>query len=79
MPSWLLGDAATAAWHMRAQHGADAFGVWLRQALAPEGAPRRGLTAEHKRAFEAQLMGAANWSAFKAALKQLCGGKKKQH
>ena len=77
LPPNLLGHAASAAWAMRGAHSA--FGGWLREALDTDGVPRVGMCVEHKRGFEQLLMEATNWSAFKAALKQLCGGKKKQH
>jgi len=77
-PSWLLGDVATALWGMRNGHGEADFATWLQDALAPEGLPRPSLSAEAKAAFARQLLEAPNWSAFKAALKQLSGGKKKQ-
>jgi hypothetical protein len=77
-PSWLLGDAASALWSMRSGHGAGVFACWLGEALAPEGLPRPSLSADAKAAFAKQLMEATSWSGFKAALKQLAGGKKKQ-
>lgn len=77
-PSWLLGDAASALWSMRNGHGTGVFARWLDEALAPDGLPRPSLSADAKAAFAKQLLEATNWSAFKAALKQLAGGKKKQ-
>ncbi|EOD18725.1 hypothetical protein EMIHUDRAFT_470194 [Emiliania huxleyi CCMP1516] len=77
MPSWLLGDAASSLWAMRNGHGPAEFGRWLHEALAHADVPRPGLSAEAKMAFAKQLLDATAWSAFKAALKQLCGGKKR--
>jgi hypothetical protein len=77
-PSWLLGDAASALWCMRNGHSPGVFARWLGEALAHDGLPRPSLSADAKAAFVKQLMEATNWSAFKAALKQLAGGKKKQ-
>ena len=76
MPSWLIGEAAAACWELHRHHGAH-FARWLREAMAADGVPRRGLSAEQKAAFCEQLVGAANRTAFKAALKHVSGGKKK--
>ena len=78
MPSSILGDAAAAAWGMRRALGDAIFGRWLEEALACEDTPRVGMGAEQKQAYAQQLLAATNWSNFKAVLKQLCGGKKKQ-
>jgi len=63
---------------MRNGHGTGVFARWLDEALGPDGLPRPSLSADAKAAFAKQLLEATNWSAFKAALKQLAGGKKKQ-
>ena len=42
-----------------------------------DGVPRAGLTLEQKAVFEQALLDAKTKSHFKAAVKQLCGGKKK--
>lgn len=76
-PSWLLGEAASCLWAMRNGHGSTAFANWLGEALAQDDVPRP-LSVEAKKAFADQMMQATNWSNFKAALKQLSGGKKKQ-
>ena len=76
MPSWLIGEAAAACWELHRHHGAH-FARWLREAMAADGVPRRGLSADQKAAFCEQLVGAANRTAFKAALKHVSGGKKK--
>ena len=76
MPSWLIGEAAAACWELHRHHG-DHFARWLCEAMAADGVPRRGLSADQKAAFCEQLVGAANRTAFKAALKHVSGGKKK--
>ena len=76
MPSWLIGEAAAACWELHRHHG-DHFARWLREAMAADGVPRRGLSAEQKAAFCEQLVGAANRTA-QAALKHVSGGKKKE-
>jgi hypothetical protein len=77
MPSWILSDVVACFWILR--HALEQeFTAWLGGALAPSGVPRPGLTADHKASFMRELLEAQTKSHFKAALKQLCGGKKKQ-
>ena len=78
IPSWLLADVVSAFWAMRMANP-HSFAAWLHAALAIEGVPRPGLSVEHKGEHEHQLtVKATAKSAFKASLKHLCGGKKKQ-
>ena len=74
MPSWLLGEAAGCLWEMRAQPG---FASWLALALATDGVPRRGVSADAKAAFAQACLEATSKAHFKATLKQFTGGKKK--
>ena len=77
MPSWILSDVVACFWILR--HALEKeFTAWLGGALAPSGVPRPGLTADHKASFMRELLDAKSKSHFKATLKQLCGGKKKQ-
>eukprot|EP00966_Prymnesium_polylepis_P196191 4547208-Prymnesium_polylepis.1 len=76
MPSWLIGDAAACCWDLR-QRDRHTFALWLGAALAADDIPRPALSATAKLDFERQLCEAADRAHFKAALKQLCGGKKK--
>ena len=78
MPSWLLGDAAWCLWHLRKSHGIESMGRWLGEALDNDDVPRRSVSSVKKCELSRCMLEAANWSAFKAALKQLCGGKKKR-
>ena len=75
MPSWLLSDVVSALWPLRLACELD-FATWLQLALGSDAVPRAGLAAEQKRALHLQLVQAKSKSHFKAALKQLCGGKK---
>ena len=77
MPSWVLSDVVGCLWALRQVASAD-FAHWLHVALLPEGVPRPGLTADGKAAFQKQILEAPGKAAFKAAIKQMCGGKKKQ-
>ena len=76
MPSWLIGEAAACCWGLR-QSNSDAFGYWLAAAIAPDNMPRVGLSVAVKHDFERLLREAGDRAHFKAAMKQLCGGKKK--
>ena len=76
MPSWLLSDVVAVLWDIR-EALPDDFAAWIRATLAPDGVPRAGLTLEQKAVFEQALLDAKTKSHFKAAVKQLCGGKKK--
>ena len=76
-PSWILSDVVGALWALRQANEAD-FSSWLHLALATDGVPRHGITPEQKAAYARQLtVEAKSKSAFKASLKQCCGGKKK--
>lgn len=75
-PSWLLSDVVSALWALREVNTVD-FASWLHLAHAAEGVPRPGLTAEQKVAFQRLVLDAKTKAAFKAAVKQACGGKKK--
>mmetsp|Transcript_39781 Transcript_39781/g.96579 ORF Transcript_39781/g.96579 Transcript_39781/m.96579 type:complete len:224 (-) Transcript_39781:63-734(-) len=75
MPSWILGDLCTCCWDLR--EGCPEFGVWLTLAISPEGVPRPGLSATHKKEFETHVLETSNRAHFKASVKQFCGGKKK--
>ena len=76
MPSWLLSDVVECFWSMRNTFDSQ-FRVWLQGALAQDGVPRPSLTAEQKAGFFQAMVDAKGKSQFKAAIKQLCGGKKK--
>ena len=73
-PSWLLSDVVAALWALR-QVGEAEFANCVRLAFAADGVPRHGITTDQKSNFERQLtVDAKTKSAFKAALKQCCGG-----
>jgi len=76
VPSWLLSDVAAYLWTVRGARESE-FGLWLSQALAANGVPRGGLGAEQKAALGTAMLEAKSKAHFKAALKQMTGGKKK--
>ena len=75
MPSWLLSDVVECFWSMRNTFDSQ-FRVWLQGALAQDGVPRPVDCGAEAGFFQA-MVDAKGKSQFKAAIKQLCGGKKK--
>ena len=76
-PSWILSDVVGALWALRQANEAD-FSSWIHLALTTDGVPRHGLAPEQKAAYARLLtVDAKSKSAFKASLKQCCGGKEK--
>ena len=77
MPSFMLEPISDSMQFMIKAIGRDTMGMWLTQAVAPDGFPSKSMKEKTKTKFVQDFTQADNRSKYKRILKAFCGGKRK--